>query len=106
MHQFARAFALSAFMLGTALPLFAQGTYKQTVPLDPVNIDRSANACTDFYQFANGGWLKSNPIPAAFSSWGSFNELNEQNNDALTRILKKAAVSTDARQATTKMLGT
>ena len=40
----------------------------QSTPLDPANLDRSVSACTDFYQFANGGWLKRNPIPAATAS--------------------------------------
>lgn len=66
MHSTARPFALAAAMLAIALPASAQGTYHQTVPLDPANLDRTANACVDFYQFANGGWIKSNPIPAAF----------------------------------------
>ncbi|MFL5468461.1 MAG: hypothetical protein ACJ8AE_01545, partial [Gemmatimonadaceae bacterium] len=39
----------------------------QSKPLDPANLDRSVSACTDFYQFANGGWISRNPIPAAFS---------------------------------------
>jgi len=63
------SFAAIVLAFGAALPLGAQGTYNQTVPLDPANLDRSANACTDFYQFANGGWLKSNPLPAAYSRW-------------------------------------
>ncbi|MDO8502223.1 MAG: M13 family metallopeptidase [Gemmatimonadaceae bacterium] len=85
----------------------AQGTYRQTVPIDPANADRTANACVDFYQFANGGWLRNNPLPAAYSRWGSFDELGEQNQAALTSILQSAAASTDAKEASAyRMLGT
>jgi putative endopeptidase len=59
--------------------------------LNPADIDRTANACTDFYQFANGGWLKANPVPAAFSTWGSFTELTERNNILLREVLESAA---------------
>ncbi len=103
----ARPFALSALAMAFAMSAGAQGTYRQTVPLDPVNLDRTANACVDFYQFANGGWIKNNPIPAAYSRWGSFDELGEKNQDNLTRILERAAADADAKQATaSKMLGT
>jgi putative endopeptidase len=99
-------FAALVLALGAALPLGAQGTYQQTVPLDPANIDRSANACTDFYQFANGGWLKSNPLPAAYSRWGSFEELGEKNQANLTKILEAASTATGNVSRNTKMLGT
>ena len=85
----------------------AQGTYRQTVPIDPANLDRAASACTDFYQFANGGWLRNNPIPAAFSRWGSFDELGEKNQESLTSLLVGAADDVDAKQApASRMLGT
>ena len=108
MHRIARPFAVSILTLALAAPAFAQNTYRQTVPLDPANLDRTANACVDFYQFANGGWIKSNPIPAAFSRWGSFDELGEKNQESLTKILDKAAASaaTSQANATNKMLGT
>ncbi|MBV9959186.1 MAG: M13 family metallopeptidase, partial [Acidobacteria bacterium] len=54
------------------------------------NLDRSANACQDFYQFATGGWQKANPVPGAFGRWGSFNILAEHNRDALRTILDAA----------------
>ncbi|MEO7725011.1 MAG: M13 family metallopeptidase, partial [Chthoniobacterales bacterium] len=45
----------------------------------------------DFYKFANGNWLKNNPIPPEYSRWGSFNELIEKNNDALHQIAEEAS---------------
>ncbi len=58
---------------------------------DLSNLDRSAKPCDDFFQFADGGWVKDNPIPAAYPSWGSFNRLQNQNEEALHRILEEAA---------------
>src|SRR5258708_5597214 len=46
---------------------------------DFANLDRSASACQDFNRFANGGWVDKNPIPAAYSRWGRFEMLDEQN---------------------------
>ncbi|HEX9162406.1 MAG TPA: M13 family metallopeptidase, partial [Thermoanaerobaculia bacterium] len=50
-----------------------------------------ANACTNFYQFANGGWLKSNPIPAAYSRWGNFSVVETANLEKMHTILEEAA---------------
>jgi putative endopeptidase len=65
----------------------------QSTPLDPANLDRSVSACTDFYQFANGGWVKRNPIPPAYSRWGSFDQLQETNQSNLLTILRNAAAT-------------
>jgi predicted metalloendopeptidase len=45
----------------------------------------------DFYEFANGGWIKANPVPSAYSTWGAFNEVDEHNKIALHQILENAA---------------
>jgi len=58
---------------------------------DVASIDRSASACQDFNQFANGSWIASNPIPAAYSRWGRFEMLAEQNNEQLHAILEGLA---------------
>src|SRR5213076_419391 len=67
----------------------------QSKPLDPANLDRSVQACTDFYQFANGGWVNSHPVPPAYSTWGSFAELSENNQSNLLTILRNASASGD-----------
>ncbi len=59
--------------------------------LDPKDMDLSASPATDFYQYAEGGWVKANPIPADKSSWGSFDELNANNEKVLHGILEKAS---------------
>ena len=98
----------AALMLaaGLALPLGAQNTYHQTKPIDPANVDKTANACVDFYQYANGGWLKANPLPAAYSRWGSFEELGEGNQANLTKILQSASTATGNVPRNVKLLGT
>src|SRR5260370_9435722 len=63
---------------------------------DIANMDRSVAACQNFFQYANGGWTKNNPVPAAYSSWGRFNELAEKNRDVVHQILEDAAKNTSA----------
>ena len=64
---------------------------KNAPPLDLKNMDTSVKPQDDFYLYANGGWIKRNPIPPEFSRWGSFNMLAEQNKDALKVVAEKAA---------------
>src|SRR5438105_4800988 len=54
---------------------------------DFANLDRSVSACQDFNKFANGGWMAKNPIPGAYSVWGRFTQLDEQNLKVLHEIL-------------------
>lgn len=59
--------------------------------IDLANFDKSVGACQDFYVFSNGNWLRSNPVPAAFSTWGTFNELELRNNERLRELAVAAA---------------
>jgi putative endopeptidase len=68
--------------------------------LDRRNLDEKASACDDFYRYANGGWLDSNPIPNEYSAWGIGNEMRERNLRLLKQILETARSRRPRRAAT------
>ncbi len=72
-----------------AAPLSAQ----QSKPIDPANFDTTCAPCRDFFTCANGGWLKRASIPGDQPGWGAFNELQEQNFEALRDVLTTAAAN-------------
>jgi endothelin-converting enzyme/putative endopeptidase len=85
--------------------LLAQQSSTQSTPgFDLTAIDKKANPCEDFYQYACGTWLKNNPIPPDQSSWGRFSELVERNRTILRQIVEQAAAS-NTRDADTQKIG-
>ena len=66
-------------------------TPKKPVSFDLSAIDKTADPCTDFYQYVCGNWKKDNPIPADQVRWGRFNELADRNNYLLYKDLKAAS---------------
>src|SRR5712664_3271630 len=89
--------SLKAFVAGALLvSLGLTATFGQGSRFDVSNMDPKTAACADFYQYANGGWLAANPIPAAYPSWGIAHILDEKNRDVLHEILEAAAKNTSA----------
>ena len=75
--------AISAF----SLSLSAQETLKSGINMG--DLDQSVRPADDFYEYACGGWMKANPLPAAYSRYGSFDRLGEDNNKRINGILKE-----------------
>ena len=63
--------------------------------IDPVNMNLDVKAGDNFYDYANGAWLKTAVIPASESGWGSFNELREFNQTALKTICEDLVASSE-----------
>jgi len=64
--------------------------------IDRANMDLSVNPGDDFSTYANGNWVKNNPIPPKETRWGSFNQLRDFNINAVKTILENAAADKNA----------
>ena len=88
--------ALVVALTVSAGAAYGQKAAEAAKPLDKKNMDLTAKPTDDFYEYSNGGWLKNNPIPAAYGMWGAFNELDERNKIVLHEILENAAKNKSA----------
>ena len=72
-------------MMIAAMPVGVDAQNKSGLVMS--NLDKTVKPADDFYQFATGGWQKNNPLPAAYSRFGSFDQLAENNNKQINAIL-------------------
>lgn len=71
------------FALMGAIPM---GAIAQKKTFDVSYLDKTVAPQKDFYLFANGTWIKNNPVPKTESRWGSFNELEKENYIKIEKI--------------------
>ena len=69
------------------------------------NLDTTISPAQDFFQYANGGWIKKNPIPNDQAAWGIGNLVNEENLNRLKSINEKAAASNAAKGTADQKIG-
>ena len=113
--RLAAALVVAASCVGT-LPIGAQSTAASSaVPIppplkvfDPSYMDTTVHACRDFFAFANGGWLKRDTIPAAFSSSGVAKDMTDLNELVVRSVLDDAMANRHSEPAnsTKAKLGT
>ncbi len=69
------------------------------------DLDTTVKPGDDFFQYANGGWLKKNPIPAAYASWGIGNVVEEELRDRLKKINEDALKANAEKGSNTQKIG-
>ena len=84
-------FALLGVLFGLSGTAFAAGAYADGDALHQSWLDKQASPAQSFFQYANGGWQKRNPIPPAYSSWGTFNILQVHNEKVTRQLIQDAA---------------
>lgn len=72
--------------------------------IDVTDLDRKADPCNDFYEFANGTWRANNPIPASMTRWSKRWAAGESSKDKLKEILETAAADKSAPQGSTEQI--
>lgn len=101
MHSFAK-FTMAL----VALVSISTGALAQNKGFDMSRMDTSVEACQNFYQYANGNWIKNTKIPAEYSSWGSFTIVYENNQNVLKQVVENAAKATNAAKGSdTQLVG-
>ena len=88
-----------------SLSAMAQGQSQELRSgIDLTNLDNSVRPQDDFFSYACGGWMKKNPLPAAYSRYGSFDVLGEDNNKRINGILKELLSGSYAKGSTEQKL--
>jgi putative endopeptidase len=59
--------------------------------IDPANMNTAVKPGDNFFEYANGTWVKNNPIPGKQTRWGAFQILGQENTDRVVAILKEAS---------------
>src|SRR6476620_10990541 len=80
-------------------------SFPYTPGLDVKAMDRNADPCVDFYQYACGGWMKNNPIPADQARWSVYGKLAQDNQRYLWGILDGLAKQKEGRNANQQKIG-
>ncbi|MBV9609813.1 MAG: M13 family metallopeptidase, partial [Acidobacteria bacterium] len=101
---------LCALLLVTLAASQEKSTPAQEMPkaipgFDINAIDKAADPCENFYQYACGTWMKNNPVPPDRGRYGRFDELEEHNRAVLRDILEKAGAPDPKRSAVMQKIG-
>jgi endothelin-converting enzyme/putative endopeptidase len=89
--------------MAATIPIAAQSGAREGFSVS--HLDRTVDACTDFYQFACGSWLVTNRLPADRARYSRLNELADRNARIIRDILENAAFTTSSRTPDEQKIG-
>jgi len=99
---FAVSISICALVALSTISMRAQMTPSHGIDLS--DLDRKADPCDDFYEFANGTWRANNPIPASMTRWSKRWRAGETSKDKLRDILETASADRSAPKASTEQI--
>ena len=82
---------ITAFALAAMATACTQNGKQLASGIDLANLDTTYLPGTDFYMYATGGWQKAHPLTAEYSRFGSFDQLQEDNNKRLRSLIDSVA---------------
>ena len=67
---------------------------REVVPaIELGNMDTSINPADDFFRYCNNNWMKNNPIPEEYSTFGAFTEIDQRNEILIQEIIDAVTAS-------------
>ena len=78
---------ITAFAFTALAAACTNGGKQLASGIDLANLDSTYLPGTDFYMYATGGWQKAHPLTAEYSRFGSFDQLQEDNNQRLRSLI-------------------
>lgn len=82
------------FLSATGLPLMVSGAPRG---IDAANLDPNTKPGDNFYQYACGGWMANNPLPAEYSRFGTFDQLRENARTQLKDLITKLSENPESK---------
>lgn len=96
----------SMLLMATTVIMFScTGSKKEHVGIDPANLDLSVKPGDNFYQYANGGWIKKYPLPPEYSRYGSFDKLQEDNDKMVHDLVLNLSKETNQSGSIEQKIG-
>ncbi|MEO7653804.1 MAG: M13 family metallopeptidase N-terminal domain-containing protein, partial [Bryobacteraceae bacterium] len=104
-QRLALALVLAANLVFAQTPERPISSLPYTPSLDIPSMDRSINACENFYKYSCGGWIRNNPIPPDQARWDVYGKLHQDNQRYLWGLLEQAAKPGPDRNPVERQIG-
>jgi len=96
---------VSILPLALLLAVTAAAQEKQLHGVDLGDIDRKANPCDNFFDYANGSWRANHPIPPSMVRWSKRWQSGETTKDTLRTILEESSSKKNPKGSTEQLIG-